>query len=1858
MKTLKNKWLWIAAVIIIVIVAIIFLSKILSRQGKIEKFKIDTRYAEYVSAVTSGIISSESTIKVVLIQPYEGDSATEAKTLDDLFSFSPSIKGSARWLDNRTVEFIPNHRLPSGQFYETTFNLPLITKAAGKMGKMTFCFQVIYQDFMLQDDGIHCYPGNSSQFYLTGSVKTADVSDALQIPKILKATLKGKELKVTWQPSDDRKEFRFRIDSIVRSDRTETLKLECSGEAIDSKRTTSMKLDIPSLGQFSVIDSRVGFYPEQTIKIIFSDPIDDKVLLSSYINLDKYSLKFSQDENIVLAYPERFIKSDTLKLTIDKGLKSAKGIELKETYTKNIEFSDIKPTVELLGKGVIIPSAAGINFPFRAVNLKAVDVTIIKIFENNIPQFLQINPLDGSNELKRVGRPVFRQKIDLVSSEMLDYSVWNTFSFDLSKLIKTDPGALYQVKISFRKSYINYPCNDNKAITESSLEEENDYWENEDNNENSYWDYAENYYNEYGSDYGNYWENRDNPCHPAYYRDEHFVKRNVLASNLGLTAKLGKTNDLTIVVSDLLTASPMSGVLVDILDFQQQVIGSGTTNGDGFMSIKLLHKPFLIVAKKDKERGYLSLSQNNSLSTSMFDVGGEEVQKGLKGFIYGERGIWRPGDSLYITFILEDKQKTLPASHPVIFELLDPRGELVKKLVKTNNTNGFYTFQTATDENAPTGNWDINIRVGGVVFTKNIKIEVIKPNRLKVDLDFGGDVFIAGEGKAVKLSSAWLHGAPARNLNASVTATFVKDITNFSKYPDFIFDDPAGTVSSEPRQIFEGRLDENGNTQFTPSFDIKSAPGFLKALFITKVFEEGGDFSIAYQNIRYSPYDYYVGVHVPLGDVARGMLLTDQDHNVEIVTVDPNGKPVDKNGIEVNVYKLEWRWWWEKSDQDLAYYVNNQYLRPMQTEILNTYNGKATYKFRVKYPEWGRFLIRIKAPNGHATGKLVYVDWPGWAGSAQKDRPGGAIMLALNTDKEKYNVGEISKITIPAPAGSKALVSIETGSQVINIGWKEIGTKITEKAIIEIPVTAEMAPNAYVSISLIQPHNPANDAPIRLYGYTRLNVEDPQTILLPEIKMPDVIGSEQPFAMKVKEKSGKAMTYTIAIVDEGLLNINRFKTPEPWKAFYAQEALGVKTWDIYDMVFGSFGGKIEQLFAIGGDNEGLNVGSLKNSERFKPVVKFLGPFELKKGAENTHNIKLPKYIGAVRTMVIAANQGAYGNTEKITTVKNSLMVLSTLPRVLSPGDEVSMPVSIFVDDKTIKNVNVYIEPNSLLIPSGSKTQTISFNMAGTKDIVFPLKVASQTGAAHVRVTAVSGNFKTEYQLEVNVRNPNLPASEVTAETVESGKSWAYDIAPLGIAGTNHVTLELSSFPPIDLSRRLDYLIQYPHGCAEQVTSSVFPQLYLNDLTDLTEEESKQTEMNIKAGLQRLVSFQSPDGGIAYWPGDRNADDWITSYAGQFMLEANAKNYELPSGMQQRWLNYQQLKARQWNIQNGGYMYYDFIQAYRLFTLSLAHQPELNAMNRLRDKKDISPQAQWLLAASYQLAGQEEVAKQMVSTLNITIPTYKEDWYTYGSDTRDKALLLMVYNYTKQFDKALPIAQEIANKLSGNEWFSTQTISCCLLGMSQFVTKSGKFSDAIKADYQSAGGKAEVKTQKSLYKCSLIADKSYGFKINNGSNGVLFVRIIREGIPQMGDEKDEANNITMTMVYKDMKGNTIDISNLRQGTDFKADITITHNSIAKEYKNLALSYVVPSGWEIINSRIADVNTESSLYDYQDVKDDRVYTYFGLQNKQSKTFTFLFNAAYTGTFYHPGIRCEAMYDNSIYTTIKGLKVTIVK
>jgi uncharacterized protein YfaS (alpha-2-macroglobulin family) len=469
---------------------------------------------------------------------------------------------------------------------------------------------------------------------------------------------------------------------------------------------------------------------------------------------------------------------------------------------------------------------------------------------------------------------------------------------------------------------------------------------------------------------------------------------------------------------------------------------------------------------------------------------------------------------------------------------------------------------------------------------------------------------------------------------------------------------------------------------------------------------------------------------------------------------------------------------------------------------------------------------------------------------------------------------------------------------------------------------------------------------------------------------------------------------------------------------------------------------------------------------------------------------------------------------------------------------------------------------------------------------------------------------------------------------------------------------------MNLQKRLNYLIEYPHGCIEQTTSAVFPQLVLNQLTDLDEVKKAQVDRNIRAGIGRLQNFQRPDGGFSYWPGASESDEWGTNYAGHFLVEAQKNGYLVSDYMLQNWKNYQRGRANSWVPSTSNFYGGDLTQAYRLYTLALANVPELGAMNRLKEFKYLSTEAKWRLAAAYKLARQDNTALDLIAGLSTNFDERAAPGFTYGSALRDQAMVfetLTLMGKTKAA-RAKELLPTIAAKLSQDNWYSTQTTAYALLAIAKYCGSNPSGAKII-ASSTIDGKTVDINSASYIRQIPILfKNGSSNVIISNKGSNTLYVRLITQGQPLTGDSIKIDNNpavLSMNVSYVNQNGAAIDINKLTQGTDFVAKVVITNPGKRGYYSEMALSQIFPSGWEILNARMFDGEGafKSSSSTYQDIRDDRVYTYFNIAANQTHTYYIQLNASYLGRFFLPGTYCEAMYDNSITAGMNGKWVEVV-
>jgi uncharacterized protein YfaS (alpha-2-macroglobulin family) len=735
------------------------------------------------------------------------------------------------------------------------------------------------------------------------------------------------------------------------------------------------------------------------------------------------------------------------------------------------------------------------------------------------------------------------------------------------------------------------------------------------------------------------------------------------------------------------------------------------------------------------------------------------------------------------------------------------------------------------------------------------------------------------------------------------------------------------------------------------------------------------------------------------------------------------------------------------------------------------------------------------------------------------------------------------------------------------------------------------------------------------------------------------------------------MTYTLSVVDEGLLGITRFKTPDPHASFYSKIGLGIRTWDIYNKVLGTYVTDFGNLLAVGGD-ESYQSDVLNNTgSQFNSVVFSLGPFTLKKGEKINHTLTLPNYMGAVRIMAVAKNEASFGSSEKLVPVKSPLMLFASAPKTLTTGDEFSLPVNIFSTQNNIGKVIITAEDEAGILKN--ITPGISINMQGLKEKLSKIsfKAGNKTGLSKIKIKISSAQGSAFQMIEIPVRNPNPITYRIKSQVLKPGEMWTEDLESFGQKGTREIILENSSLSNIGLQKRLSFLLTYPYGCLEQTVSAAFSQLYLEQWVKLTPYQDKLRQKHIQSAIQQINKFQLPSGGFSYWPGNYQFDEWVTSYTGQFLLEAKTAGFIVPSNMLKKWEKFQVKLVKGLDINEAwaSAETSQMNQAYRLYTLALAGKAEKGAMNQMRETKSLYLSAANRLAGAYALAGNKDIAIKILNSKHKK-QTNIGYYNSYGSDLRDKAQLLESYLLSGNKTVSANLAMQLGKDLSSNNWYSTHSTAYALLALSKYLGDQ-KAGEPAKFRFNSkeTNGKWVDVQHNEATSFTQFQDFSGRQKvqIKNTGKSTLFFQLVQSGQEEPGKVVASKKGILLNVDFKALNGKKLDPSQIPQGEDFTAEITVKHTGENPyHYQDLGLTQVFPSGWEIINERITDFNNPSGInYDYLDIKTDRTSYFFSLQEREVKKFTIRLNATFQGRYYFPAANVSDMYNHTINANTDG-------
>jgi uncharacterized protein YfaS (alpha-2-macroglobulin family) len=1786
-----------------------------------KKEKPDTTEIEYsaevreaISYITSGQILPSASITVIFVDNIVSEEELE-KEVKNPFSFSPSINGTARWVGRDQLVFEPDEPIPSRINYTGKIDLTTVSTTLENM-QVDMKFYVEGLDLVSFDAELElANPADPNALVYRGKLV---FSHGVNEEMVQNAT-SFESITVNWYQETDRV-LTFVSDPILRPAETKSYRFSLNASDLDLLESLERNVTIMPLDEFElsgVEKDEQGKQPKIMLK--FSDNLDEKQDLQGFVSVNP-DVEFDvQKLGSYLMLDGNFKFGTEYTITVQEGVKSKWGSQLPKAVKQQIAFSDIRPQVQFGSNGIFMPTSNNKQLQFLTANLARVHVEIKKVLNKNTNDFFEYNETSSSKNrnsdfsqdyVSTLGAIVYNQTLEIEGEK----NRWYVHNLALDNVLEEFSNGIFLVRINFNFNDVLTPVNENKL---------------------------------------------------SFIQKHGQVYKALTISDIGILAKSHGNRKLDVYTTDLRTGKPMPGVKVSTISYND--VNSQTTNAEGMATLYFRSYYSLIRAEKNGQFTFLK-PYEMAWSTSGFSVGGISADDlRTRAYTYTERGVYRPGDSVNLSCIVRYNPLKTSDRVPAYFKLFNPQGTMVHEQIQKGAKDGFYNFTFGTNQNAPTGNWQVQIIVGNKFFYHPLKIETVVANRLKVNITPAIRTILPEHNQLdLTLESKYLFGATADGLPYEADIE-VFDLSNpFPQHNDYDFTNQLVAFQYIREKIAEGKLDAEGKASIVWQIPkLQQAPSPLRVRITGTVQEEGGRPNDAMTFVNLNPFTHYVGIKK---DMSYVKLNSKSD--IPVVVVDHTGKIAGGRELEYRIYKNDSYWWYQYNS---FYDFKMRFKTDTHSYLIEsgTISSAAPYALIPFLPaQSGQYLIEVQ--DAQSKGHIASVFASAYPYGAVPSGDLNAGMLSLRSEKSSYKVGDEAIITFPSPRQGNVLMTVERANQILISKWVASNPE-KEDMNIRLRISEAMTPNIYVTITALQEHaQTVNDRPIRMFGILPLRVIDPNTVQELAIQMPDKLKPKEKFAVEVNTLNGRPTQFTIAVVDEGLLDLTNFSTPDPWQEFFRKLRLGVETYDMFAHVIGANEQDVFKTFSIGGDGDyrESQLDPFEKKKRFKPICMFKGPLMTDSRGKAKVSFEMPNYVGSVRVMVVSAQGNAYGSAEKTVPVTSDLIVQATLPRALKPGDEFEIPANVFATKEDIGEVDVKIDAEGPLEVIGQSAYQHTFATVEDQMFTFKVRVLPAIGQSKITVTASAASSSSEYEADIAVMPSAARVYVQDEKVIKPGETISFSLPKLGMDGTNNARIQIATFPNMDFMHRLEFLIRYPYGCIEQTTSSVFPQLALKTLLSDDESSQRKIDMNINAGIDRLRRFQVSEGGFSYWPGGMEANPWGTNYAAQFLFEARKQGYMVPDAMYDAVANY---LVRESRISATDEEKHLMTRVNRCYVLALADKAPMSEMNLLRQNhfEEMSNVEKWQLITAFQLSGANSIVNEMMTDLTTEVQEYRELGNTYGSRYRDLGIILSCLVLMERDEDAAILAKNVAKTLSDRNWYSTQTTGQMLLGIARYFDYAGIFASQdiiIEGNLTLPNG--EIELIKSVDKFAYYINEGYGETLQVSLDSSvpvkeLYATLASNGVPLEDQSEEENKNITLNIDWYDEDGQVMDVRQVKQGESFYGRFKVTNSSVLPQIDEVALVQLLPSGWEIENTRLSGEllptwmkRWNTGYEDYVDIRDDRIMWFFDVHYDMPLEFVVKVNAITKGTFELPGMRCEAMYDNSFLATKQSIKVKVIE
>ena len=1797
--------------------------------------------SQYFSAATVGVISSSSNLKYVLIEPVSIELADE--DLQKLIKLSPSVPGKVSMDNNTILTFTPDNPLGSNQIYTINIDLKALNSERYKEN-INYQIKTLMQDMSVIREGLIIDEDGAHTILL--NIKTADKTDPEKLSDCVTSDADTKTI-------TEKNNLEYQMALTWKKGIPTGAKIHYDGKPIGSDTKGDIEMLTFNTKKFQVLYNMYDS-DKKEYNIYFTQLIQKQIDLLGLLTVNGQPADYTIKNNVLTVFLANVTNKDMVDIYLDSGIKSREGQKLPISRNFNVDIRASVPQIQFVSDGNYFPSDGDFKIPIKTKALQKIRLVVIEIKQENVKQYLAWNSITYSDyyTLRKFGKPIFDEVV-MLNKGISDEDGWTVHGIDLSNRVKRNPGSIYHIGMEFSPEYTTLACKDQLSKYEVSPSIPN----------MDYFKFKDNYYRDY-LDYD--WKDVENPCKLAFYYDQPIAERLFICSDYSVIAKKAGSS-YYIALSMLKDLSVVNNATVTLYNIQGEKIADKPTDSNGFAVFEQIHEDATVVEVKNHNQiTYLALDTNESNSLTEFDISGERSEVETEFFPYTDRDVYRPGDSIFVNLMINKSAVDLPTGIPVTMSFYNVDNMVVDKQTQTLNIDNslIYSFVLKTQPQAKTGVYRCIFSIGPKKIRKNIRIETIKPNTTEVIYSFKNEVSktIYGDIVSGSIHARYLTGYDLSGAKIKASAKAVKIKQPFTGYANYHFD-----VYSEPINgnidLFSLVTDAKGLGTFKSEVSFKTYNSPFKFYIETETTLAEGGVSKEGKTLTVSPFTTYIGASKNEGNGWNGNYT--QKDNIAIPIVNLTNKGVLNNQSNVIEFKLQKSidsWWVDKyrytSGGNFVTYSSWKDLVDNRITI----TGKGDIQLGKGKLQDGAYLLTMTdSQSGHKT--QVFFTVFDANSTVLGSQP---YIVEFETGKEAYKIGEKIEIMLPAIRDAKALISIERGSRVLEQRWVDLSDK---KSKIELATQDSWTPNVYIHMTVVQKYMQTdNDLPLRMYGIKYIRMDASKQPLMPVTDLPDALESNKSYTFNISEKEGRPMEYTIAFVDEGLLGLTGFKTPDPNKHFNGKFPLLVKTWDIYQHLISWFNGKFAGIISIGGDDV-YNPDAIAEINRFKPVVQHLGPFKLNAKGKNKHTIYMPNYTGKVRMMVVAGSPDNFGNLEKLIPVKNPIMVQSQLPRSLNVTDKLRLPVSVFRDDNSISSFNLTAKTDATMVKGFAASTPLNFSGKDQMTHLYNLEVMNKVGPVKFEIGAQAGNKSMTESTQLMVNYPNAYESEIKKNIIEKGKSLSLTVAPKGYKEVFKSDFIISGIKVPDFTKYADELIKYPYGCLEQITSRGFGMLYLDKILSLEPVQEKERKEQLQRALFEVGKLQQPDGKFKYWE-NGYYDGWADIYAGNFMIEMkNLNNLGIYSEMLDKWLTTHVSVANNWSLSETSTQYVyeneSFIQAFRLYVLAKAGKPAKSGLNRfIVSNQAKNPLTWWLIAGTFKINGYDTKATEFMNKAESLQMEENQEWttYSFGSQARNLAIIVEVLSYLQPGQKKMDdYYGHMVDVCNSESWISTQTMGFTFIAAYKYFGKALNVNKNVKYTISGLQG-SDKSFQHSSFDPKVITLKSNDYnkaiKIVNEGEGQLYVYQNSRFIDNILVKKPTSDGIALKIEYINSTTQSPGLDNISLGDDIMIVVTV-ENLTPLALTHLALNFKTPSGWELINPRMYETdvipNNDREI-NYQDYRDDRVYTFFNLKAGAKKVIRFKAKAAFGGDFFIPAVSCHHMYKGDISATGASSRVKV--